>query len=72
MVESCVEFPSLATKVSQYFESTLEQIEMQKNVIDKMAAERGCCWPVWAGHSYFGLAPLQSTHSYKAAPVSIY
>lgn len=35
MVESCVEFPSLAIKVGQYFESTLEQIEAQKNIIDK-------------------------------------
>ena len=35
MVESCVEFPSLAIKVGQYFESTLEEIEAQKNIIDK-------------------------------------
>ena len=86
MVESCVEFPSLATKVSQYFESTLEQIEAQKKIIDtfqyqgscifgfgstnrrfsvdepkEMAAKLGSCRPVWTGHAYFGLAPLQST-----------
>ena len=35
MVESCLEFPPFATKVSQYFESTLEKIEAQKNIIDK-------------------------------------
>ena len=35
MVESCVEFPQLTTKISQNFESTLDQTKKQKNIIDK-------------------------------------